>query len=56
MKKKTFDAVKLMRELRDNLSKRFNQMSFEEQREYIKNNVKTKDQRKRELAGASTDG
>ncbi len=33
---KQFDAVKMMREIRDNLSQKFKDMSFEEQKEYIK--------------------
>ena len=39
---KRFDAVKMMREIRDKLSKEFMNMSYEEQKRYIKENVKPK--------------
>jgi len=38
--KKEFDAVKMMREIRDKLSKRFMDMSYEEQKRYIEERVK----------------
>lgn len=38
--KKKFDSVEMMREIRDGLSKRFIDMSFEEQKEYIKEHAK----------------
>lgn len=31
-----FDAVKMMRDIRDKLSKEFENMSYEEQKEYIR--------------------
>jgi hypothetical protein len=37
---KEFDAVKMMREIRDKLSKEFMNMSYEEQKRYIKEKVK----------------
>ena len=41
MKKKTksFDAVKNMRRIRDQLSRKFNAMTFEEQKQYLKDKV-----------------
>ena len=38
--KKKFDAVKMMREIRDKLSKEFMNMSYEEQKRYIEEKVK----------------
>jgi len=40
--KKKFDAVKMMREIRDKLSKEFMNMSYEEQKRYIEEKVKPK--------------
>ena len=40
--KKKFDAVKMMREIRDKLSREFMNMSYEEQKKYIDKNVKLK--------------
>ena len=40
--KKKFDAVKMMREIRDNLSEEFKNMDFEEQKNYIEESVKSK--------------
>jgi hypothetical protein len=37
---KEFDAVKIMREIRDKLSRQFANMSYEEQKEYIRKNIK----------------
>ena len=37
-----FDAVKMMREIRDKLSRKFMDMSYEEQKRYIKEKVKPK--------------
>lgn len=37
---KKFDAVKMMREIRDKLSKEFRNMSYEEQKRYIKERIK----------------
>ena len=34
--KKKFDAVKMMREIRDKLSKEFMNLSYEEQKRYIR--------------------
>jgi len=39
---KEFDAVKMMCEIRDRLSKKFMNMSYEEQKRYIKEKVKSK--------------
>ena len=39
---KKFDAVKVMREIRDKLNKEFSNMSYEEQKSYIKEKVKPK--------------
>jgi len=38
MSKKEFDAVKMMRDIRDKLSKEFETTSYEEQKKYIKEN------------------
>ena len=35
-KKKDFDAVKMMRDIRDQLSKEFADMPYEEQKRYIR--------------------
>jgi len=40
-KEKDFDAVQLMRSLREQLSHETAEMSFEEEKEYIRNRVKT---------------
>jgi hypothetical protein len=40
---KGFDSVKMMREIRDKLSKQFANMSYEEQKEYIRKRIKSKD-------------
>lgn len=37
-----FDAVRMMREIRDRLSKKFMNMSYEEQKRYIKERVRRK--------------
>ena len=39
---KPFDAVKVMREIRDKLSNQFREMSFEEQKQYIREHVRRK--------------
>ena len=39
---KDFNAVKMMREIRDKLSIKFNIMTHEEQKEYIKRRIKIK--------------
>ena len=39
---KDFNAVKMMREIRDKLSTKFNKMTHEEQKEYIKRRIKIK--------------
>ena len=39
---KKFDAVKMMREIRDKLSREFMAMSYVEQKEYIQKKVKIK--------------
>jgi len=38
---KKFDAVMLMREIRDKLSDKFSYMNFEEQKKYIREKLKT---------------
>lgn len=42
MSEKEFDAVKMMREIRDKLSKEFVTMSYEEQKKYIRERIKLK--------------
>jgi hypothetical protein len=39
---KKFDAVKMMREIRDKLSKEFMNMSYDEQKRYIEERIKFK--------------
>ena len=39
MKTKEFDAVTMMRSIRDELSEKFMHMSFKEQKEYIRKNL-----------------
>jgi hypothetical protein len=39
---KVFDAVKMMRGIRDRLSEKFVNMSYEEQKRYIKEKTKPK--------------
>lgn len=39
---KDFNAVKMMREIRDKLSTKFAKMGYEEQKKYIKERIKTK--------------
>lgn len=47
-KNKNFDAVKMMREIRDKLSREFNKMTFDEKRKFIQEelnlNLKSKKQ------------
>ena len=38
-KEKTFDAVKMMRDIRDKISAETQNMTFEQLKEYIKNNL-----------------
>ena len=38
---KKFDAVKMMREIRDKLSKEFVNLSYDEQKRYIRERIKT---------------
>ena len=38
-KKKKFDAVKNMREIRDRLSRKFADMSYEDEKKYIRENL-----------------
>lgn len=40
--KKKFDAVKMMRKIRDNLNKEFQEMDYEEQKRYIKEKIEPK--------------
>ncbi|MBU7009690.1 MAG: hypothetical protein HXS46_03305 [Theionarchaea archaeon] len=40
MSEKEFDAVKMMREIRDKLSEEFQNMSYEEQKRYIREKIK----------------
>lgn len=42
MSEKEFDAVRMMREIRDKLSEEFRNMSYEEQKEYIRERIKPK--------------
>jgi hypothetical protein len=37
---KKFDAVKMMRKIRDKLSKEFKNMNYEEQKRYIRERIK----------------
>lgn len=37
---KIFDAVKMIQEIRDKLSKEFENMSYEEQKRYIRERIK----------------
>lgn len=39
-KEKNFDSVKMMRGIRDKLSKEFMTMSYEEQKKYIRERIK----------------
>ncbi len=39
MKNKDFDAVRMMREIRDELSRKFMHMTYEEEKEYIRKNL-----------------
>jgi hypothetical protein len=50
--KKPFDAVKMMREIRDKLSLRFQEMSFEEQQQYMRERLRVKAKSRR--AGSRT--
>ena len=42
---KKFDAVKMMREIRDTLSKEMSHMSYEEQKKFITKGLKTKQEK-----------
>ena len=50
--KKPFDAVKMMREIRDKLSLEFQEMSFEEQQQYMRGRLRVKAKPRR--AGSRT--
>lgn len=50
--KKPFDAVKMMREIRDKLSLQFQEMSFEEQQQYMRERLRVK--AKPQRAGSRT--
>jgi hypothetical protein len=50
--KKPFDAVKMMREIRDKLSLQFQEMSFEEQQQYMRERLRVKAKPRR--AGSRT--
>lgn len=50
--KKSFDAVKMMREIRDKLSAQFQEMSFEEQKQYMRERLGAKAKPRR--AGSRT--
>jgi len=53
--KKQFDAVQMMREIRDRLSEQFRKMSFEEQRQYIRKHTTAKlTKSRKEQSGAHT--
>lgn len=39
---KTYDAVKMMREIRDKMSKELSKMSYEEQKRYLMKNMESK--------------
>jgi len=43
--KKKFDVVKMMRKIRDKLSKEFMNLSYEEQKRYIRERIKSKTRR-----------
>jgi hypothetical protein len=49
---KPFDAVEMMREIRDKLSMRFQEMSFEEQKQYMRERLHVKPKTRR--AGSRT--
>ena len=49
---KDFDAVKMMREIRDKLSMQFQEMSFEEQKQYMRERLRVKAKPRR--AGSRT--
>ena len=40
--KKKFDAVKMMRQIRDKMSKEFKSMNYQEQKGYIREKLKLK--------------
>jgi hypothetical protein len=42
MSEERFDAVKMMRDIRDKLSKEFRTISYEEQKKYIREQIKIK--------------
>ena len=49
---KPFDAVEMMREIRDKLSLQFQEMSFEEQQQYLRERLRVKPKPRR--AGSRT--
>jgi hypothetical protein len=44
---KPFDAVEMMREIRDKLSMQFQEMSFEEQQQYMRERLRVKPKTRR---------
>ena len=51
---KPFDAVKMMREVRDKLSMQFQEMSFEEQKEYMRERLRMKPKPQRAASRTQT--
>ena len=50
---KSFDAVRMMREVRDKLSDRFKDMSFEEQKRYMRKHISSKPTEIRDTSGST---
>ncbi|MCH8293302.1 hypothetical protein IH992_19650 [Candidatus Poribacteria bacterium] len=53
MSEKQFDAVKMMREIRDRLSNQFRDMNFEEQKQYIRERIHVKPTKARHLENSA---
>ena len=51
--KKSFDAVHMMREIRDRLSEQYNDMTFEEQKQYIKERLSGKPTKAQPRSGSA---
>lgn len=53
--KKDFDAVALMRALRDSMSRDIGDMSYEEQKQYLRDRVRARQQRNRGSGNRTAD-
>jgi hypothetical protein len=51
-REKPFDAVRIMREIRDRLSEQYKEMTFEEQKQYIRERLSSKPTKMQPMASS----